>query len=159
MGVFVALCGALWCLFGTSGGLGDPLWHRGFPFLHTWGAVGSLLGTLVRPWGFISAPWGSIWVPLGSMVVSCGHFLSGPGPIVPLLWKMLKKGTQHGRRNGDKFNDILSFRRKWQTAFGLRLCSRIRVRAPCFHSLGLPWCPWNFQCCFYLFLDDFGTLF
>ena len=30
--VFVALCGALWCLFGTSGGLGDPLWHLGRPF-------------------------------------------------------------------------------------------------------------------------------
>ena len=50
---------------------------------------------------------------------------------------MLKKGTQHGRRNGDKFNDILSFRRKWQTAFGLRLRGRIRVGVPCFDTLGL----------------------
>ena len=31
-GIFVALCRTLWCLFGTSGGLGDPLWHLGLPF-------------------------------------------------------------------------------------------------------------------------------
>ena len=74
VGVFVALCRALWCLCDTLGGLGDPLWHFGFPFWDTWGAVGSLLGTWGGPWDFISAPWNSIWVPLGSMLVSCGHF-------------------------------------------------------------------------------------
>ena len=30
--VFVALCRALWCLVGTLGGLGAPLWHLGLPF-------------------------------------------------------------------------------------------------------------------------------
>ena len=30
--VFVALCRALWCLFGTLGGLAAPLWHLGLPF-------------------------------------------------------------------------------------------------------------------------------
>ena len=30
--VFVALCMALWCLVGTLGGLGAPLWHLGLPF-------------------------------------------------------------------------------------------------------------------------------
>ena len=39
----------------------------------------------------------------------------------------------------------MSFRGKRQRAFGLRLCSRIRVRAPCFHSLGIPWCPLFFR--------------
>ena len=70
---------------------------------------------------------------------------------------MLQKGTQNGRRNGDIFNDILSFCGKWQTAFGLRLCSRIRVRAPCFHSLGLPWCPLFFQRFFDVFWGHPGT--
>ena len=79
-------------------------------------------------------PWGPCWCLVGTL--GCG-----PGPLGPLLWKSLQTGTQNGRRNGDIFNDILSLRRKWQTAFGLRLCSRIRVRAPCFHSLGLHWCP------------------
>ena len=52
-----------------------------------------------------------------------------------------------------------SFRRKWETVFGLRLCSRIKVRAPCFHFLGLPWCPWIFQCFFDVFWGAPGASF
>ena len=68
----------------------------------------------------------------------------GPRPLGPLLWERLQKGTQNGRQIRDIFDDISSFCRKWQTAFGLRLCSRIRVRAHCFHSLGFIW--WPFIC-------------
>ena len=112
-----------------------------------------------RPWGFISAPLGSFGYPWGPCWCLVGTLGCGPGPLEPLLWKMLKKGYQNGRRKKDKFNDILSFCGKWQTAVGLRLCSRIRVRAPCFHSLGLPWCPWIFQCFFDVFWSPFGTPF
>ena len=87
------------------------------------------------------------------MLVSCGHFGCGPGPLGPLLWKMLKKGSQNGRQNQDKFNDVLSFCGKCQfeTAFGLRLCSRIRVPAPCFQPLSLHWDPLFFQHLFNVF--------
>ena len=33
------------------------------------------------------------------------------------------------------------------------------IRAPCFHSLGFPWCPWIFQCFFDVFWSPFGTPF
>ena len=100
--VFVVLCKALWCLFNTLGGLGAPLWHLGLSFLHTWGMVGSLLGTLGGPWDFISAPLGSMWVPWGSMLVSCGHF--GVWPWTPLATfveevpKMHPKSSDWGAR-------------------------------------------------------------
>jgi hypothetical protein len=47
------------------------------------------------------------------------------------------KNDRIGEPGGEYFDDILSFCRKWQTAFGLRLRGRIRVGASCFHSLGL----------------------
>ena len=78
-----------------------------------------------RPWGFISAPLGSIWVPLGSMLVSCGHQCGKGLKKVPKKHRIKEPGGQY-------FDDILSFCRKWQTAFGLRLRGRIRVGAPCF---------------------------
>ena len=54
---------------------------------------------------------------------------------------------------------FLVFCRKWQTAFGLRLCSRIRGRAPRFHSLVFPWCPWIFQCFFDVYWGFPGASF
>ena len=69
---FARPCGvslALWMALGLHcGTLAFHFDTRG------WGIVGSLLGTLGRPCGFISAPLSCIWVPLGSMLVSCGHF-------------------------------------------------------------------------------------
>ena len=47
------------------------------------------------------------------------------------------KNDRIGEPGGEHFDDILSFCRKWQTAFGLRLRGRIGVGASCFHSLGL----------------------
>jgi len=154
VGVFVALCRALWCPFGTLAlwvALGFHFGTLGFHFdthgvqLGVFWALWGDLGTSFRhPWAPFGHPWDPCWCLVGTL--GCG-----PGPLGPLLWKRLQKGTRNGGQNGDIFGDILSFRRKWQTAFGLRLCSRIRVRAPCFHSLGLPWCPWNFQCFFDVF--------
>ena len=66
---------------------------------------------------------------------------------------------EDGTRNEDIFDDILSLCEKWQTAFGLRLRGRIGVRASCFHSLGLHWCPLFFQCFFDVFWGHPGTLF
>ena len=63
-----------------------------------------------------------------------GH---GPGLLEPLLKKMLEKAIPSRRQNGNIFYDIWRCRRKWQTAFGLRLCGRIRVRALRFQPLSL----------------------
>ena len=49
------------------------------------------------------------------------------------------------------FNDTSSFCRKWQTAFELRLCGRIRLAATCFQPLSLHWAPLFFQCFFDVF--------
>ena len=56
------------------------------------------------------------------------------------------------------FDDILSFCKKWQTAFGLRLRSRIGVRASCFYCLRLHWCPWFVKRFFNVFWGHPGTL-
>ena len=91
---------------------------------------------------------GTLGLHLGTLVVHVGVLWAlgcGPRPLEPLLWKMLQKGTQNRRRNRDIFHEFYSFCRKWQTAFGLRLCSRIRGGASRFHSLGHHWCPLFFQ--------------
>ena len=151
----VPVVGTCGCLCGTLQGLVVSLWHFGWPWgsiVAAWASIlthmgigKSLLGTLGRPWGFMSAPLGSIWVPLVSISVSCGHFGCGPRPLGSLLRTRLQKCTQNGSRNEDISHVFLSFRRKWQTAFGLRLCSRIRGWASRFHSLSHHWCPLFFQ--------------
>ena len=105
-------------------------------------------GHLWRPWSFIWAPLGSIGVPLNPCWCLVGTSGCGPGPLAQLLWKRLQKGIQNhriGEPGGEYFDDILSFCGKWQAAFGLRLCSRIRVPAPCFQPLSLHWGPLFFQ--------------
>ena len=114
-----------------------------------WGDLGA---SFRHPWAPFGYPWGPCWCLVGTL--GCG-----PGPLGPLLWKRLEKGTQNDRPNGGIFNDILSFCRKWQTAFGLRLRGRIRVLAPCFHSLGLHGCPLFFQCFFDVFWGAPGSSF
>ena len=61
------------------------------------------------------------------------------------------KVTENGNPVGSIFNDILSFCKKWQPALGLRLRGQIGVRASCFYSLSLNWCP--------LFLQRFFDVF
>ena len=110
-------------------------------FWALWGNLGALFQ---HPWAPFGYPWGPCWCLVGT-------FGCGPGPLEPLLKKIFKKVTQSGRRNGDKLNEILSLCKKWRTVFGLRLCSRIRVRAPCFQPLSLHWGPLFFQCFFDVF--------
>ena len=97
--------------------------------------LGLHFGTLGLHLGTLGVHVGVLWALWGVALDPSGHFCG----------KCLKKGTQDGRQNGNIFNDILSFRRKWETAFGLRLCSRIRVPAPCFQPLSLHWGPLFFQ--------------
>ena len=99
-GVFVALCRALWCLFGTLGGLGAPSWHLEFLFAHTWGIGGSLLGTSGRPWDFY---FGTLGLHLGTLGVHVGVLWALWGvaldPSGHFFGKGSKKGTQNGRPN------------------------------------------------------------
>ncbi len=77
------------------------------------------------------------------MLVSCGHFGVWPWtPRATVVEKAPKVVQNHriGEPGGEYFDDILSFCRKWQTAFGLRLRGRISVGAPCFDTLGLHVC-------------------
>ena len=115
------------------------------------------MGTLGAPWGFISATWSSIWVPLGSMLVSRGHFGVWPWIPGPLSKQRLKKATQNARRNGYIFKGMSSLRRKWQAAFGLRLCSRTMAPTPCFQPLSLHRVPLFWSMVFVVFCAQPGT--
>ena len=124
----------MWRLFGTLGDLGTPLWHRGLHFgtlggqfgvfLAFWNTSGLHLGTLGFHFGVLLALWGVALDPFG-------HF-GGKGS------KKVPKVIENGSQNRDIFDDILSFRGKWQTAFGLRLPTPNAHRATCFHPLAFP---------------------
>ena len=127
-----------------------------------------------RPWGSLWAPLGSIWVPFGYHLGTLGRHLGIRGiqyRVCLILWavaldtlghfsekgsKKIPKMIEKGTTNGSTFDDILCFCGKWQTAFGLRLCSRIKVRAPCFQPLSLHCCPLFFQCFFDVFWGFLG---
>jgi hypothetical protein len=81
------------------------------------GTFGLHFGVLLALWGVALDPFGHFW---------------GKG------LKKVPKMTENGSPNGDIFDDILSFRGKWQTAFGLRLPTPNTHRATCFHPLALP---------------------
>ena len=152
-----AVCICLFGLCGTLQGLVESRWHFGWPWGsivapwasilthmgHSWEAFGHFGETLGLHFGTLGLqlgyPWGPCWCLVGTL--GCG-----PGPLGPLLWKRLEKGNQNDRQNGDICNDFLSFCRKWQTAFGLRLRGRIRVLA----SMGA-------LCFFNVFLMSFGV--
>ena len=99
------------------------LWHFGWPF-----------GSIVAPWASILTHMGYSWEAFGHFGETLGlHFgtlglhLGTLGVHVSVLRALLgvaldplshfcgkysKKVTQSGRRNGDKFDDILSFCKK-----------------------------------------------
>ena len=88
MGVFVALCKALWCLFGTLGGLQAPygsivapwasiLTHMGYSweaFCHFGETLGLHFGTLGLPLGTLGVHVGVLWALLGVALDPSSHF-------------------------------------------------------------------------------------
>ena len=102
--------GVFLALLGTSGG------HFGTLGLHL-GTHGLHFGALLALWGVALDPF--------------GHF-GGKGS------KKVLKVIENGSQNRHIFDDIFSFRGKWQTAFGLRLPTPNAHRATCFHPLALP---------------------
>ena len=75
-------CGTLGVHFDTHGVQLGVFWAL-------WGDLGASFRHPGAPFGY---PWGPWWCLVGT-------FGCGPGPLVPLLWKMLKKGTQNRRQN------------------------------------------------------------
>ena len=112
--------------------------------MYLFGAPWRHLGTLGAPLGLQFGSPGVILAPLGH---HCCHLLSLLGVALDPLNTFREKGRNKNQKGQNKhrigvpggkdFDDILSFCRKWQTAFGLRLRGRIGVGASCFHSLGL----------------------
>ena len=107
------------------------------------------------------APWASIvthmeysWEGFGHFGETLGlHFgtlglhLGTLGVHVGVLWAPRGKGSKKVPKKhrieepgGQYFDDILSFCKKWQTAFGLRLRGRIGVGASYFRSLEVHVC-------------------
>ena len=134
----------MWRLFGTLGDLGTPLWHRGLHF----GTLGVQFGVFFAFWGTSGLHFGTLGLHLGTFGLHFGVLLALWGvaldPFGHFWGKGLKKVpkmTENGSPNGDIFDDILSFRGKWQTAFGLRLPTPNTHRATCFHPLALPFEP------------------
>ena len=152
---FAGPCGvslALWVALGIHcGTLGLHFDTHGVQLGVFWALWEDLGASFRHPWAPFGTPWGPCWCLVGT--VGCG-----PGPSGHFCGKGLKKTFKMDAKI-NIVHDILSFRRKWQTAFGLRLCSRIRVRAPCFHSLSLLWCPLFFQCFFDVFWGPPGASF
>ena len=127
-----------------------------------WGTFVHLFGTLGDFGAPVRYPWAPFGRPGDSILMSFWHFAARPGSFEHFLGEdseKVAKNTENGSPKESIFNEILSFCKKWQTAFGLRLRGRIRVLASCFHSLGLPWRPWIFQCFFDVFWGPLGALF
>ena len=96
MGVFVVLCGALWCLFGTSGSLGDSLvapWvsiltHMGYrweSFGHFGETLGLHFGTRGLHLGTLGVHVGVLWALWGVARDPSGHFCGKGSKKVPKI--------------------------------------------------------------------------
>ena len=134
----------MWRLFGTLGDLGTPLWHRGLHF----GTLGVQFGVVFAFWGTSGLHFGTLGLHLGTfglhfrvLLALWGVALDPFGHFWGKGSKKVPKMTENGSPNGDIFDEILSFRGKWQTAFGLRLPTPNTHRATCFHPLALPFEP------------------
>ncbi len=115
---------------------GTPLWHRGFHF----GTLGGQFGVFLAFWGTYGFHFGNLGVHLGTLGFHFGAVLALWGVALDPFGhfggkgsKKVPKVTENGSKNGDIFDDILSFRGKWQTVFGLRLPTPNAHRAHLFH--------------------------
>ena len=115
-------------------------------FGRAWGSIWVPLGATWAPFGHPWTPLGQTWGPFLSLLNTLGRALDPFSNFGAKVTKKVAKLMENGTRNQCMFDDILSLCEKWQTAFGLRLRGRIGVRASCFHSLSLHWCPLFFPC-------------
>jgi len=116
-------CGTLGLQLGTLGV------HFGV-FLALWGTLGGHLGTLGLHLGTLGLHFGALLALWGVALDPFGHF-GGKGA------KKVPKITENWSQNTYMFDAILSFRGKWQTAFGPRLRSPNAHRGTSFHPSAL----------------------
>ena len=90
MGVFVALCGALWCLFGIVSDFEAPLWHlrRLFGKLEHVGALLVLRGSSGLQFGILGRHFGTRGRPF---LCFLNTLWRGPEPFKHCRGKGLKK--------------------------------------------------------------------
>ena len=127
-------CGTLGLQLGTRGV------HFGV-FLALWGTFGGHLGALGLHLGTLGLHLGTLGLHFGALLALWGVALDPFGHFWGKGSKKVPKVIENGSQNRDIFDDILSFRGKWQTAFGLRLPTPNTLRATCFHPLALPFEP------------------
>ena len=127
-------CGTLGLQLGTRGA------HFGV-FLALWGTFGCHLGALGLHLGTLGLHLGTLGFPFGALLALLGVALDPFSHFWGKVSKKVPKVTENGSQNGDIFSNILRFRGKWQTAFGLRLPTPNTLRATCFHPLALSFQP------------------
>jgi len=103
----------------------------GVPFGHPWGPLGYHLGTLGLHLGTLGVHVRGFVALWGGALDTFSHFLEKGLKKVPQM-------TQNGGPDGSIFDDMWSFSRKWQTAFGPSRLQRIGVQATCFRPLSFP---------------------
>ena len=117
-------------LCNTLGDLGAPLWYLGRPVCHPWvhfGVFLVLLGTSGEHFGTLGLHLGTLGLHFGALLALWGAALDPLGHFGVKGSKKVPKVTENGRQNRDIFDDILSFRGKWQIAFGSSRLDRIGV--------------------------------
>ena len=88
---------------------------------------------------------GTLGLHLGTLGVHVQGFVALWGGALDTFSYLLEQGlkkvpqmTQNGGPDGSIFDDMWSFPRKWQTAFGPSRLQRIGVQATCFRILSVP---------------------
>ena len=123
-------CGTLGLQLGTLGA------HFGV-FLALWGTLGGHLGTLGLHLGTLGLHLGTLGLHFGALLALWGVALDPFGHFGGKDAKKVPKITESRSQNVYIFDAILSFRGKWQTAFGLRLRSPNAHRGTSFHPSAL----------------------
>ena len=137
-----------------------------YVFVALWGTLGLQLGapgllraTFGLPLGTLGRYFGDLGTSCWLLFATLGRALDSLKPFCRKCSKKVPKMTQNESPGESIFHDILSFCRKWQTAFGPRRRGPIEVWASRFQSLGLRWRPWFYQRFFDVFWGVPGTSF